>query len=226
MTRILRLAIAFVVGVSSPALAQQASDLAQPGDGEFLVSARTIIQGQLLTGINSDLPGVIVAQITRDVWDQQVQAIVIPRGSFLTGSYGSSVTLGQDRLAIVWTQLELPNGVRYPLPGLSGTDRAGLAGVEGDVDNHFGRIVRATILSSIMTYGAATQMSEQQVGFQQQPSPRDQAISGGIGQIQGTVDDVSRRDLTIRPTIRIPQGQGFAVILGQDLIMPGYVSDR
>lgn len=213
MRTFLLVALMIITSVGN-AFAQSAS--------EVLLPARTVIQGRMITGVNSDLPGIIVAQVTRDVWDASQRVLVIPRGSFLTGNYADAVAIGQDRVAIAWTQLELPNGQRYPLPGLIGTDRSGMAGVPGEVDRHLGRVAQASLLSSIVAYGAASQLSDRQIGYARSPSPRDQAISGAVGNVQSTVDRITEDELAIEPTIRVEAGAGFSVVVGQDLLMPAY----
>ena len=122
--------------------------------------AGTLLPAMLVTGINSDLPGEILAQITRNVYDSQQRFLLIPRGTKVIGRYDDQVALGQSRVLIAWTRLILPDGRSLSLPGLPTKDLRGAAGLRDKVDNHYRRLYgQATLLSIV---GAGAQLSQPQ----------------------------------------------------------------
>ena len=124
--------------------------LAAPASA-FVVQAGTVIPGALITGIRSDLPGEITAQVTENVYDSPTgRSLLIPQGSRLIGSYDSQVAFGQSRVLLVWTRLILPSGKSIVLERQPGADTAGYSGLEDDVDNHWGMLFKAAVLSTLL----------------------------------------------------------------------------
>lgn len=121
----------------------------------FLVTAGTVIPAALLTGINSDLPGPIVATVTQSVFDSATgRYLLIPQGSRLIGRYDSQLSFGQGRLLMVWTRLILPDTSSIVLDRLQGLDGAGQAGLEDGVDRHWGRLLAGAAVSTLLGVGA------------------------------------------------------------------------
>jgi type IV secretory pathway VirB10-like protein len=186
----------------------------------FTVRAGTVVPGLLMTGVNSDLPGEVLGQTTRDVFDSRTQELLlIPRGSRLIGSYDNR-SVGTGRLIVSWTRLILPDGRSMTLPRLAGTDPQGQTGLHDGVDHHYGRVYGAALLISALTAGV--QLSQpQQSGIYAAPSSR-QVAAGALGQTMGDVAlESARRGLDVLPTIVIRPGQPFDVFLTGDLTFPG-----
>lgn len=187
--------------------------------GPYAIQAGTLIPAVLLTGIDSDLPGDVLAQVSRDVYDSRsMQRVLVPKGSKLIGRYEDQVGVGQDRLLIAWTRIVFPDGRSVTLPGLETKDRTGAGGLRDKVDRHTGRVFgTATLLSLI---GAGPQLSQPQGGatpFGSYPSPQ-QVAAAAVGQeLAQVATQMLRRDLEIRPTIRIRQGMPFNVFFNADL---------
>ena len=122
---------------------------------DYEVKAGTIIPAALITGLNSDLPGEIIGQVTEHVYDTSSgQHLLIPQGAKIFGRYNAQVGFGQDRAQIVWDRLIMPNGNSVQLEAMVGTDKAGYAGLADEVDHHLGRLIGAVILSSFISVGA------------------------------------------------------------------------
>ena len=122
-----------------------------PPASPFLLQAGTVIPAALVTGIRSDLPGQITAQVTRPVYDSPTgQYLLVPQGARLIGAYDAEIAAGQSRLLIVWTRLILPDGRSILLDRLPGADRQGFAGLEDRVDAHWGRVLRAAALATLL----------------------------------------------------------------------------
>ena len=187
----------------------------------FTLRAGSVIPGNLITGINSDLPGEIVAQVGRDVYDSRTQRIVlVPRGSRLIGTYDNQVAAGQGRLLVAWTRLILPDGRSMRLPGLALKDPQGQTGAKDKVDNHWRRVFGNALLLSAISAGV--QLSQpQQTTFLAPPSS-GQVAAGALGQeLSNVALEILRRGMDVAPTITIRPGQPFNVFLNGDLVFGG-----
>jgi type IV secretory pathway VirB10-like protein len=193
----------------------------EPAGTPYTLRAGTVIPGALITAINSELPGEIVGQVTRNVYDSRYQRVVlVPKGSRLIGSYETQVSVGQGRLLVAWTRLILPDGRSMRLPGLALADPEGQSGAKGTVDNHWRRVFgNALMLSAI---SAGVQLSQpSQASILSTPSP-GQIAAGAIGQELSTVAlEILRRGMDVAPTITVPAGQTFNVLLTGDLVFEG-----
>jgi type IV secretory pathway VirB10-like protein len=193
----------------------------EPAGSPYTLRAGTVIPGLLLTGINSDLPGDLVAQVSRDVYDSRTQrTLLIPRGARLIGTYDNQVVAGQGRLLVAWTRLILPDGRSLRLPGLALKDLEGQTGAKDRVDTHWQRVFgKALLLSAI---SAGVQLSQpQQTSVLAPPSP-GQVAAGALGQeLSNVALEVLRRGMDVVPTITIRQGQPFNVFLNGDLVFDG-----
>jgi type IV secretion system protein TrbI len=121
----------------------------------YVLQAGAVIPAALLTGLRSDLPGQITAQVTEDVYDSPTGKFrLIPQGARLVGQYDAQIAFGQTRALLVWTRLIMPNGRSIVLERQPGADAEGYAGLEDDVDNHWGSLFKAAILSTLLSVGA------------------------------------------------------------------------
>uniref|UniRef100_UPI0032DEF470 TrbI/VirB10 family protein n=1 Tax=Enterobacter cloacae TaxID=550 RepID=UPI0032DEF470 len=121
----------------------------------YQVMAGTVIAGALVTGIKSDLPGDVIATVTEPVYDTATgKFLLIPQGSRILGKYNSQVSYGQSRVQVVWNRVILPDTSSLTLDNLVGTDPAGYAGLEDDVDWHWKRIVSGAVLTTLLGVGA------------------------------------------------------------------------
>jgi type IV secretion system protein VirB10 len=186
----------------------------------FVVQAGTLVPAVLITEINSDLPGQVLAQVARDVYDTRSQrTILIPRGAKLIGTYEDQVPVGRDRLLVAWTRVLFPDGRSISLPGLQTKDRAGAGGVSDRVDRHMRRTFGTTALLSLI--GAGLQLSQPRgaiVGGGYYPSAGQVAAAAVGQQLAEVAAQLLKRDLDARPTIRIRQGLAFNVFLNTDLV--------
>ena len=192
--------------VSSDRLANPAS--------RYVVQAGAVIPAALITGIRSDLPGQVTAQVTEHVYDSPTgRYLLIPQGAKLIGLYDSQISFGQDRLLLVWTRLIMPNGRSIVLERQPGADTQGFAGLEDEVDQHWGRLFAAAALSTLLG-----------VGSQLGATNNDNAIvtalrRGGSDSLNQTGQQVVRRNLNIQPTLTIRPGFPVRVIVNRDLVL-------
>jgi type IV secretory pathway VirB10-like protein len=184
----------------------------------FVVPALTRIEAALVTAVNSDVPGDVVAQVSRDVPDASGRHIAIPAGSLLHGKQTDQVAVGQRRLVVAWSMLQLPDGTMVPLPGLPAADQTGASGLPGEVSSRSaGAFGRALLLSAI---GAGFQLSQPQSGDGATPSA-GRAAAAAVGQKLAELSaELLRRDVGSRPTIRVRQGSYLTVMVARDLAVP------
>ncbi|MGF6312092.1 type IV secretory pathway VirB10-like protein [Bradyrhizobium sp. i1.8.4] len=187
----------------------------------FVVQAGTVIPAALITGIRSDVPGQITAQVTEAVYDSPTgRARLIPQGARLIGTYDSQVAFGQSRVLLVWTRLIMPNGRSIVLERQPGADAAGYSGLEDEVDNHWKELLAAAALSTLLAVG-----TEVNSGADTGNTNSDiiQALRRGAGDsLNQTGQQVVRRNLNIQPTLTIRPGFPVRVIVNRDLVLEPY----
>jgi type IV secretion system protein VirB10 len=183
----------------------------------YIVQAGTVIPAALITGIRSDLPGQITAQVTEAVYDSPTgKFLLIPQGAKLIGLYDSSVAFGQSRVLLVWTRIIMPDGASVALERQPGADTEGYAGLEDEVDNHWGMLFKAAVLSTLLSVGA-------EAGTSQDANNLVQAIrSGASNSISQTGQQIVQRQLNIQPTLTIRPGFPVRVIVTRDLVLQPY----
>jgi type IV secretion system protein VirB10 len=180
----------------------------------YVVQAGAVIPAALITGIRSDLPGQVTAQVTENVYDSPTgRYLLIPQGSKLIGTYDSQVSFGQDRVLLVWTRLIMPSGRSIVLERQPGADTQGFAGLEDEVDHHWGRLFGAAALSTLLGIGA-------DLGATNNDSAILTALRrGSADSLNQTEQQVVRRNLNIQPTITIRPGFPVRVIVNRDLVL-------
>lgn len=193
----------------------------------YEVKAGTIIPGVMLTGINSDLPGQITAQVREAVYDTVTgQHLLIPQGTRLVGLYDHQVIYAQERVLISWKRLIFPNGASLSLrEGMPGTDALGAAGFADQVNNHYLRIFGNALLLSIITAGI--QLSQiPQFGRDFEGPTAGNVLGAAVGQQLGsTAAELIRRGINIAPTLEIRPGYPFNIMVTQDMVFPGPYDD-
>jgi type IV secretion system protein VirB10 len=194
--------------------------LVQPAS-PFVVQAGTTIPAALITGIRSDLPGQITAQVTENVYDTPTgQARLIPQGARLIGIYDSQVGFGQSRVLLVWTRLIMPNGRSIVLERQPGADAAGYSGLEDEVDYHWKELLGTAALSTLLAVGTEVNSG---TDVNNTNSAIIQALRRGAGDsLNQTGQQVVRRNLNIQPTLTIRPGFPVRVIVNRDLVLEPY----
>ncbi|WP_166143241.1 TrbI/VirB10 family protein [Methylosinus sp. RM1] len=190
--------------------------LAKPAS-PYVVQAGTVIPAALITGLRSDLPGQITAQVTEAVYDNPTgKFLLIPQGAKLIGQYDSSVAYGQRRVLLAWTRLIMPNGTSIVLERQPGSDAAGYAGLEDEVDNHWDMLIKGAALSTLLSIGA-------EAGTTGSESSLIQAIRrGGSNSASQTGQLLVQRQLNVQPTLTIRPGFPVRVLVTRDLLLAPY----
>ncbi|WP_256754808.1 TrbI/VirB10 family protein [Mesorhizobium sp. Mes31] len=182
-----------------------------------VLQAGAVIAAALITGIRSDLPGQITAQVTENVYDSPTgHVLLIPQGTRLIGQYDNGVGFGQRRVLLVWTRLIFPDGRSIVLEREPGADAEGYAGLEDGVDYHWGELFKAAALSTVLSIGA-------QAGSSGQESDIMRALrQGASDSISQTGQQIVQRQLNIAPTLTIRPGFPVRVIVTRDLVLEPY----
>ncbi|MEH2588163.1 type IV secretory pathway VirB10-like protein [Bradyrhizobium sp. AZCC 1721] len=187
----------------------------------YVVQAGSVIPAALITGISSDLPGQITAQVTENVFDTPTgRSLLVPQGARLIGIYDSQVAFGQSRVLLVWTRLIMPNGRSIVLERQPGVDTAGYAGLQDEVDHHWGQLFKAALLSTLLGVGA-------ELGSGSDAGNGSNALiralrRGAEDSLKQTGQQIVRRNLNIQPTLTIRPGFPVRVIVNRDLVLEPY----
>lgn len=185
-----------------------------PPGSPWTLSAGSVIPASLLTGLNSDLPGLVVAQVTQNVRDSATGRIVlIPQGARLIGDYDSNVAFGQKRAFLTWKRLVLPDGSSVDLGDMPATDAAGYSGLEDKVDFHEWRLLKGVLLSSLLGVGS-------EVGYGGDDRDLVRALRESA-QSNGTRsgDAIVSRNLGVQPTLTVRPGWPVRALLHRDLVL-------
>ena len=187
----------------------------------FVIKQGSVIPAVLLTGINSDLPGQVSAQVTNDVLDSPFgNAILIPKGSKLIGQYGSGPGFGQSRILMGFNRIIFPDGKSLNLEAMPGTGPDGYSGFKADVDNHWLKLISYSVfLGGITT--AVTLSTDAAYDSDGKITPQS-ALSQSMGEILGrTMSQVIERNLSLSPTLTVKPGFRFNVAVTKDIEFSG-----
>jgi len=186
----------------------------------YQVMAGTIIPAALVTGINSDLPGQVIATVTEAVYDTATgRFLLIPQGSRLIGRYDSQVSFGQRRVLLVWTRLILPDTSSISLDRLPGIDPAGYAGLEDGVDWHWDRILAGAALSTLLGVGAELAAPDRGNNDGKVIIATRQSAQDTVNQVG---QEITKRNVNVQPTLTIRPGFPMRVMVNKDLILRPY----
>ena len=184
-------------------------------ESRSILQAGSVIPAALITGIRSDLPGLVTAQVTQNVYDSPtLRILLIPQGSRLIGDYDADIAFGQNRILLAWNRLILPDGRSIVLERQPASDPSGFAGLQDSINHHWGGVLKAALVSTLLGVGS-------ELG-----SGNDGALVRAIR--RGTQDSVNRtgeqivsRELGVRPTLTVRPGFPVRVLVTRDLVLEG-----
>jgi type IV secretion system protein VirB10 len=186
--------------------------------GRYEIKMGWDIPAILEQGINSDLPGEVKALVRSNVYDTATgKYLLIPQGSRLVGIYDSQISYGQNRLQVVWSRIIYPDGSSINLDGMSGQDSQGMAGFHDKVDNHYKRLIGSALLTSAFVAGIS--LSQRQNTSLLTTPTAGQTATSALGQQLGELGtEITRKNLNIQPTVKIPIGYLFNVRVNKDIL--------
>lgn len=190
---------------------------------EPLTNSKTLLRGSvipalLLTGLNADLPGRLLAQVSQNVYDSATgRHLLIPQGSRLVGQYDSKVSYGQSRVLVVWTDIVLPDGARLEIAAMAGIDQTGEAGFKDKVDRHYIRNFGTAALVALIGTGIDLSLPQSRNGFG--VSDASDAARRSFAETFGRLAEGSiSKGLNTQPTLTIRPGFRFNILVDQDLV--------
>ena len=165
----------------------------------FELKSGTLLPCVLISGLNSDLPGNMIAQVSENVWDTATgRYLLIPRGSRLIGTYDNQISYGQSRVLVMWNRLIFPDGASLVLDNLKGADQSGYSGFKGAVNRHWGSIISSALFVSLL--GAGVELAA--------PTNAE------------AIAQIIQREANRQPTIKIKPGYRFMIFVQHDIIFP------
>ena len=189
----------------------------------YMIRAGFVIPAIMISGINSDLPGQVMAQVSQNVWDTATgRFLLIPQGTRLIGAYSSDVAYGQERVLMAWQRLIFPDGKTFDIRAMPGADSAGYAGFTDQINNHWFRTISSAILMSGVI--AAVELSQDNNNSsdssdrQRAGDALSEALDQTLGQVLG---QIISKNLNVAPTLEIRPGYRFNVIAFKDMTLPG-----
>lgn len=185
----------------------------QPAASPYLLSAGSVIAASLITGLRSDLPGLVAAQVTERVFDSATgRILLVPQGARLIGSYDSVVAFGQRRALVIWQRIIFPDGRSLRIENVPATDPAGYAGLEDKVDFHTWTLLKGVAISTLLGVGSSLTFTGE--------SDLVQAIRESTQQnVARAGDQLTSRNLRIQPTITIRPGTPVRLVVHRDLVL-------
>lgn len=184
-----------------------------PLPSPYTLSAGSVISASLITGLRSDLPGLVTAQVTENTYDSATgRILLVPQGARLIGSYDSVVAFGQKRALIVWQRIIMPNGSSLRIDNVPATDPSGYSGLTDKVDFHTWQFLKGVALSTLLGVSSELTLSGQSdlvqaIGM----STQDNVARAG--------DQITQRNLGIQPTITIRPGAPVRLVVHKDLVL-------
>ena len=191
-----------------------------PQQSLYELKRGSVIPATLITGINSDLPGRITAQVSQNVYDSATgHRLLIPQGTKLFGRYDSKVSFGQSRVLVVWSDIIFPSGSTLQIGGMAGTDAEGYGGFKDKVNNHYLKTFGSAVMIALI--GTGIDMSVPQSSTRATQDMASDAARRNFAETFGRVADRTiQRNMDVQPTLEIRPGYKFNVLVDQDIVFP------
>jgi type IV secretion system protein TrbI len=183
----------------------------------YQIMAGSVISAALITGLNSDLPGEVVAQVTENVFDSASgRFLLIPAGARLTGNYDSVIAFGQSRALVVWRRIIMPDGSSIEIDNLPATDAAGYTGLADEVDLHTWQLLKGIAIATVFGVGSELSLGSNQSDLVRAFMQSTQQNTNEAGQ------RLVQKNLDVQPTITVRPGWPLRVIVAKDLVLRPY----
>ncbi|WP_349043063.1 IncP-type conjugal transfer protein TrbI [Agrobacterium sp. SORGH_AS 787] len=191
-----------------------------PQQSLYELKRGSVIPAILITGINSDLPGRITAQVSQNVYDSATgHRLLIPQGTKLLGRYDSKVSFGQSRVLVVWSDIIFPNGSTLQIGGMAGTDAEGYGGFSDRVNNHYLKTFGSAVMIALIGTGIDMAVPESST-LATQDTASDAARRNFAETFGRVADRTIQKNMDVQPTLEIRPGYKFNVLIDQDIVFP------
>lgn len=180
----------------------------------YTLSAGSIIAASLITGLNSDLPGLVTAQVTENAYDSATgHILLVPQGARLIGSYDSVVAYGQSRALVVWQRIVFPNGSSIRIDNVPATDMSGYAGLSDKVDAHTWQLLKGIGLATMLGVGTELSLGDSESDLVRAIRESAQQATSRAG------DQIVMRNLNVQPTVKVRPGWPLRVVVHKDIVL-------
>lgn len=187
----------------------------------YTLSAGSIIAASLITGLNSDLPGLVTAQVTENAYDSATgRILLVPQGARLIGSYDSVVAFGQRRALVVWQRIVLPNGSSIRIDNVPATDLAGYAGLSDKVDTHTWQLLKGVGLATLLGVGTELSLGDSESDLVRAIRESAQQGTSRAG------DQIVMKNLNVQPTIKVRPGWPLRVVVHKDIVLAPWLGQE
>ncbi|MDH7809471.1 MULTISPECIES: IncP-type conjugal transfer protein TrbI [unclassified Rhizobium] len=191
-----------------------------PQQSPYELKRGSVIPATLITGINSDLPGRITAQVSQNVYDSATgHQLLIPQGTKLFGRYDSKVSFGQNRVLVVWSDIIFANGSTLQIGGMAGTDAEGYGGFNDKVNNHYLKTFGSAVMIALIGTGIDMAVPQSST-LATQDTASDAARRNFVETFGRVADRTIQRNMDVQPTLQIRPGYKFNVLVDQDIVFP------
>ena len=175
----------------------------------------------LISGLNSDLPGNMVAQVSENVYDSATgRFLLIPRGSKVIGTYDNQISYGQSRVLVIRSRLVFPDGSTLVLDNLGGADQSGYSGFKGKVNRHWGPIISSALMVSLLGAGVELAALTNRNGDRDEDDPRSILAENAAAAVAQAITQIIQREANRQPTIRVKPGYRFMIFVQRDILFP------
>ena len=186
----------------------------------YEVKAGTVIPATMIGGVNSDLPGLLLAQVSENIYDSATgRYLLIPQGAKLIGTYDNGVTFGQSRILVGWQRIIYPDSSSIDLGRMPGADQSGYAGFKDKINNHLFRLFSEALLLSI--FSAGVQLGQPQASSGNNYNSSQIVAAALAGQMGELGMEIVRRNMDVAPTLEVRPGYSFNVMVTKDMVFPG-----
>ncbi len=184
----------------------------------FEIKTGAVIPATMITSINSDLPGQVIAQVRQNVFDSATgKELLIPQGARLYGNYDSRVTHGQNRVLVAWNRIIFPDGSAITIPAMTGADLSGTSGFTDKVNNHYMKIFGTSGLMALITAGMSIGIDSASASTSES-SMQATMMATLATQIGQTTTKLLEKNMNIQPTLEIRSGYQFNIVVTQDIL--------
>lgn len=187
---------------------------------KYSVMTGSVIPATLITGINSDLPGQIIAQVSQNVYDSPTgRYMLIPQGTRIIGTYDNGIIFGQERVLVSWNRLVFLDGKNIDIGSMNAADQSGYAGVSDQVNNHYLRLFGSSLLLSVISAGVTYSQDKYAKNNNGSETTASGAMAQSLGNQMGqTTMQVIQKHMNVSPTLEIRPGFRLNVMVTKDIL--------
>jgi type IV secretory pathway VirB10-like protein len=208
-----------------PARTLKNADLNAATGKNHVIFEGTVLESVLVNRLNGDFAGPVICQTTNDIYSHDHNELLIPAGTRLLGETKKVSDVGQERLAVVFHRLIMPDGYAVDLDQAPGLNQIGETALHDKVNNHYFKIFGASIAVGAIAGLASIGASNSSVtGL---PTSNLSAYREGVtASLSQSSLHILDRFLNIPPTITIREGHRVRIFLTQDLLVPAYAQHK